>query len=753
MWARRGRWFATQLGPNLRGSKMNEKILAATTLESIRSTTAHTEYLTSVNVATALSQLTKIRLYHNQHNPKQNDVDDLVIKLLAHLEHLLGTKPKQFDSRFTATLVHLLSKFSDKSMYISPESISRFEKVVSQVLNSAKIQPETVPLNDLSMIAWGLAKRSNNHINLAKVRSFVVQSLLYHLNQGSAAYSTRDLALLCWAIAKFPTEQSDPYRLNSSAFVPFEAIATAILRMDTSTFSSISPQSLSCLCLGFAHSTHSSPTVSQVLSLSLDHLVQSLPRYSCREISNIVWAFTKNWSDDVTCPPDISLKLSKVCQHLVSTMGELKAQEIANVCWSCAKLSVTHEPFFALVKQSLLHALSTPHISTPREWQSHHFSIVLWAFSKLGQSDSHLLSNVVQLLQSHPSLISSSSPQVLSNIVFALAKPNRPISVPPNKLLLEIARQSIVIIKQFKHNELSTLLWGFAKMRVLVPELFTLACKQLSQSIGSMTLQEASMVSWAVATTQSNSPTTTALLSRMAPLILQANARSTLSSGEISALSCIAWSYAVTGLYDTSVVQSILTRNWDAIELPITECTQLHWCHLGVVFELNRPEYGLTVNSFTAVRRGMETVSEPPIITSEQCDVADVLRGIGYPNRVIELQIDDRFSVDIGLREQRLAIELQGDGHFVEVIPCDQRGPFVSTYEPNGPTLFKQRLLHHMGWKVLMISCRTWQDLTGRAEKQKYLKQVCEGLLTQPQLQRIPQNLVYSNTNNTLCLV
>jgi hypothetical protein len=89
------------------------------------------------------------------------------------------------------------------------------------------------------------------------------------------------------------------------------------------------------------------------------------------------------------------------------------------------------------------------------------------------------------------------------------------------------------------------------------------------------------------------------------------------------------------------------------------------------------------------------------------------------------MQLDYTLSVDIGLRDRKIAIELQGDGHFFQHVHA---GGSEASLEPasslryNGATEFKARILRSLGWNTVHVSSREWQALKSHEAKSEYIR-------------------------------
>lgn len=81
-------------------------------------------------------------------------------------------------------------------------------------------------------------------------------------------------------------------------------------------------------------------------------------------------------------------------------------------------------------------------------------------------------------------------------------------------------------------------------------------------------------------------------------------------------------------------------------------------------------------------------------------------------------------SIDIANVEERIGIEVDGPGHFVRLIDKPVKSSTKQQFDDlgenrfNGPTILKHRLLCHLGWNIIHVSCKRvksylFVDVTG----------------------------------------
>ena len=140
-------------------------------------------------------------------------------------------------------------------------------------------------------------------------------------------------------------------------------------------------------------------------------------------------------------------------------------------------------------------------------------------------------------------------------------------------------------------------------------------------------------------------------------------------------------------------------------------------------------------------------------VSKLQQSVSDTFTQIGFDN-VLEYVIDTNeikdeygvhlppspqefLSIDIANIEKRIAIEVDGPGHYVRIIdgarelstnanPNDQFADHCEN-RVNGPTTLKHRLLSHLGWDIIHLPYWEYQNLGGnRDEEMAYCKKLLE---------------------------
>lgn len=75
---------------------------------------------------------------------------------------------------------------------------------------------------------------------------------------------------------------------------------------------------------------------------------------------------------------------------------------------------------------------------------------------------------------------------------------------------------------------------------------------------------------------------------------------------------------------------------------------------------------------------------------------------LGVEHEMEALTADGLFSIDIAMRTERVALEVDGPSHFL-------RG----TLAPTGPTLARDRLLAARGWRVISLPYFEWDACRG----------------------------------------
>jgi very-short-patch-repair endonuclease len=75
-------------------------------------------------------------------------------------------------------------------------------------------------------------------------------------------------------------------------------------------------------------------------------------------------------------------------------------------------------------------------------------------------------------------------------------------------------------------------------------------------------------------------------------------------------------------------------------------------------------------------------------------------------------------SIDIARLEDKTGVEVDGPAHFVNILDQGRR-------QPNGPTALKDRLLKHLGWKIIHVPFWEWRDVDGdRKKEEEYCKDI-----------------------------
>jgi len=141
--------------------------------------------------------------------------------------------------------------------------------------------------------------------------------------------------------------------------------------------------------------------------------------------------------------------------------------------------------------------------------------------------------------------------QAISNIAWSLAS----MQLQEKDLLQLLARMAIANLWSFKHIELSSMLWAFAKlgadkvMPAVTRELFYRAAESFDGALGELSLRTLSTISWALATAKQDP---SGLFWALATEIRRKASESTPQE-----VSNIAWAFGTAGHKDTAMLDAL----------------------------------------------------------------------------------------------------------------------------------------------------------------------------------------------------
>ncbi|PSC71010.1 Tbc2 translation chloroplastic isoform B [Micractinium conductrix] len=427
---------------------------------------------------------------------------------------------------------------------------------------------------------------------------------------------------------------------------------------------SLAPQNISNMLHGFTNlGMAPAPELLSALAHGADEMLR---QFGPQELTNTVWSLSQMHRNGVPFPPDVDALLDRIPDEVLLLWGDRS--------WR------------ARVRPQTISNLAL-------------------AYAHLHRAPQMLISELVN--EALP-LLPQFKPQELSNLMWAMATM---AFYPGTSTVDVISRAAAAAASSMKPQELANTAWAWATLRhfpgaQLLDAVLGCAEAQLER----FKCQEVGMLSWSVA--KLGYMPAAALVRHALPYITSAPAPAVQDCGNVL------WAFTVLDILTPEVMARISER---MLSLP-PECftqenyIQLYQAKMSLsqqVFDIAQyipPE--LLAQAETEWRRQ----SGDNKISATHRDVAAVMRELSLDFEVEKKIEDGLMSVDIALRGEMVAVEVDGSAHFTI------NEPFV----PLGRTLWRWRLLASRGWRVVTVPYFRWAMLGSLAQKKQYLYQLLQ---------------------------
>lgn len=463
-------------------------------------------------------------------------------------------------------------------------------------------------------------------------------------------------------------------------------------------------------------------------------------------LANIMWALGKMGAK-VT--PEVRQMVDVLGREMVAQIthsrhkGTVAPQNISNMLHGLANLGISPSP-------DLLCALARSADSQLRQFGPQELTNTVWSLSQMHRAGAAFTPEVDALLDRIPDelllLFSDRAwrarvkPQTISNLALAYAHLHR----APQMLMMELLKEAQPMLGQFKPQELSNFLWAMATMG-FYPGTGTVdaVTRAAATACGRMKPQELANTVWAWATMR-HFPGVAA----MEHLLGCAEAQ--LDRFKSQELGMLGWAAAKLGYMPAAtLVRAALPHLAAARQPAVQDLGNFLWAF--TVFDILTPEVmqqlaerllslpreSYTHESFIQLYQAKMSLSQqwydiaqyiPPELLSQaetewrrqsgdykvsstHRDVASVMRELNIEFDMEKKIEDGLMSVDIALRGEMVAVEVDGSAHFTINEP----------YVPLGRTIWRWRLLASRGWRVVTVPYFRWAKLQSVAQKKQYL--------------------------------
>ncbi|KAL4859186.1 putative aldo-keto reductase 2 [Chlorella vulgaris] len=387
--------------------------------------------------------------------------------------------------------------------------------------------------------------------------------------------------------------------------------------------------------------------------------------------------------------------LSALVQSANSQLRHFGPQELTNMVWALSQLFRSKAPFGPDTDALLTRipdelALMFGDRQWRRRMKPQTLSNLAMAYAHLRRRPQLLMT---MLMKEALPLLPTFKPQELSTMLWAMATMD---FFPGQSTVEAIARTAGAAADKMKPQEIANSCWAFATMRffpgaAVLDRMITYA----EASLDRFKSQETGMMCWAMARL-AYMPAAT-LVRATLPLIANWRSPAVQDCGNVL------WSFTVLGIL-TPEVMALLAEKM--LSLPRENFTQ------EAYIQLYQAKMSLSQHVFDIA------AYVPPELLSrgETEDVSNVVTALGIDHDIERRIEDGLMSVDIALRSEQVAVEVDGSAHFT------QNEPFV----PLGRTLWRWRLLASRGWKVVSVPYFRWGLLKSLDDKKKYLYQLLQ---------------------------
>lgn len=182
--------------------------------------------------------------------------------------------------------------------------------------------------------------------------------------------------------------------------------------------------------------------------------------------ATIAWAYGTLQVDN----PDVAKSFQVIGELAVPCIRSFKALELTNLLWAFAKTQVCNERLFQAARRHILSHLTT--------FSPSHLSTLVWVYVTAEQYKANMLH---VLAQEYAVRLRTSkvNPVELANLMWGLATAK---VFPKAEVLHEVGCRALLLLPEFKLQELSILTWAFSRLGARHDQLFAGAAAHLCSS-------------------------------------------------------------------------------------------------------------------------------------------------------------------------------------------------------------------------------------------------------------------------------
>lgn len=480
--------------------------------------------------------------------------------------------------------------------------------------------------------------------------------------------------------------------------------------------------------------------------------------------------------------------------ELINRPHQFKTQEIKDVLWSLSKAGIRHPEVFKSVAEHLVgsdeDAANGKRGRGLDGFSPQGIGNLAWAYAKQAQLAADVSDSTIGST-GRLAVYETSCLDVGENLV--------------HRLFSRIAETGIENLNRFKPQDLSNTCWAFATLGLLHNSFFSAVSEQVNSrllpskskttgAVGKFKAQEIANLVWAFATLNCKA---NGMIESFAPSIVHMCSSNTGVYTEESIARCmkrqevanLAWSCAVLEEYPKHLMPLLYTalfgrdsqgdpdhlkKIYDDEGIQKQAVMTMSYVQMALLMEapdlgLHLPEHfpnGWQQIDKTSKRRIVGDEAETPMLqltTSKlQQKISRTLQNVGFDHILehtittneleseygISLKTENQelLSLDIAKLDELIGIEVDGPGHFVNIL--DGEGTDEITYtgrgamktgkgttcweftanaqqQSNGPTALKHRLMGRLGWKILHVPYYEWRE---QEDEEEYCRRLINDL-------------------------
>ena len=378
--------------------------------------------------------------------------------------------------------------------------------------------------------------------------------------------------------------------------------------------------------------------------------------------------------------------LRELLQRTMELLPSFEARALANMLHGAAVMAQGEEAMvrglFSSAEASVLKALE--------DFDVQNTSNVLYAYAMAGFTvlSSPIFAGMAACIKRAKLAWSE---QGLSMVLWSYATAHRwrDMTAPP--VFDALASAVMHSLDAFKPQGLSTIIWAYSTIEHAKPALFDTLAAECARLVHQFTPQGLSSIVWAYA-----------IMAHPAPQLFAAVAKEAVArAADFNAqdLANLAWAFAVLDVPDRPLMLAIrdqlLSDRWSSNDLTTHALSQFHQWELWREHELHIPQSQLLPPILQA--KFHQTMASAPQTTSSfEMRVHEAMTCL-QEAPTSGILIDQGYSIDLALPNERIAIEVDGPSHFVSSGEGAGRAPL-------GRTVIKRRQLSRLGWRVLSIT-------------------------------------------------